>query len=379
MEYMYARGEGEVFQESLRWLGSSCETLTIAGALAVGNFARNEVTLQDSDVIRGPVFETQPPSTVIFTNDTGVLLRCSAAGTSGDKFSIFATGELHIRNVSIADVTYAYKCSTKHIITGEQTDSVRSGRLRLREALKVTTEPTLQTVDVGRSAAFTCLVAGYPVNEVTWYKDGERLRSSDSVVMEMDRVVRITSVAREDGGMYQCVASNERETAEATAELKLGAAPPAITSGFGELTIYRGSAVSLQCQASGNPPPQMLWTLDDLPITGSDRVTITTYRLDNGDVVSYLNRSNVRVEDGGAFQCTARNQHGAAEHMGRVNVFGPPFIRPMPDITAVANKNLTIKCHVSGHPIESVTWEKGGARLPTITGSIRQPMGCWWW
>lgn len=100
------------------------------------------------------------------------------------------------------------------------------------------------------------------------------------------------------------------------------AAPPKIVSSFGDLRIYRGSAVSLQCVASGNPLPQVMWTLDDAPVPNSDRVTIDTHQIDNGDVISYLNRSNVRVEDGGTFRCTARNQHGADEHTGRVNVFG---------------------------------------------------------
>lgn len=44
---------------------------------------------------------------------------------------------------------------------------------------------------------------------------------------------------------------------------------------------------------------------------------------------------------------------------------GMPYIRPMPPISAVAGKTMTIKCPVAGYPIESIVWEKDNTRLPT--------------
>lgn len=40
-------------------------------------------------------------------------------------------------------------------------------------------------------------------------------------------------------------------------------------------------------------------------------------------------------------------------------VTGMPFVREMPPISAVAGKNLNIKCPVAGYPIDTVVWEKG--------------------
>lgn len=42
-----------------------------------------------------------------------------------------------------------------------------------------------------------------------------------------------------------------------------------------------------------------------------------------------------------------------------------PYIRPMTGISAIAGKQLTIKCPVAGYPIDSVVWEKDNVRLPT--------------
>lgn len=36
----------------------------------------------------------------------------------------------------------------------------------------------------------------------------------------------------------------------------------------------------------------------------------------------------------------------------------------MPPISAVAGKALTVKCPVSGYPIETITWYKNNMKLP---------------
>jgi len=40
-------------------------------------------------------------------------------------------------------------------------------------------------------------------------------------------------------------------------------------------------------------------------------------------------------------------------------ILGPPVIRTVPPIKAVAGKTLHVQCPVSGYPIETITWEKG--------------------
>lgn len=76
-------------------------------------------------------------------------------------------------------------------------------------------------------------------------------------------------------------------------------------------------------------------------------------------MVSYVNVSSVRPEDGGQYTCTAENGAGKARHSGRINVLGPPFVRPMSNATAVAGDTLELTCPVGGYPIESIRWEKG--------------------
>lgn len=82
--------------------------------------------------------------------------------------------------------------------------------------LNAIVEPTIQTVDFGRPATLTCNYEGNPVKTISWLKDGKRLNSHDG------RVLRIDSVRKEDKGMYQCFVRNEQESAQGSAELKLG-------------------------------------------------------------------------------------------------------------------------------------------------------------
>lgn len=79
----------------------------------------------------------------------------------------------------------------------------------------------------------------------------------------------------------------------------------------------------------------------------------------NGDVISYVNISNVDQEDGGLYRCEARNEAGSVHHSEQVYIVGSPFIKPLGNITVQAGDTLTIRCPVTGYPIQRITWSKG--------------------
>lgn len=136
--------------------------------------------------------------------------------------------------------------------------------------------------------------------------------------------------------------------------------PPTLLETFAEQTLSPGSPLSLRCVAQGRPLPQITWSLDGAPVPDSGaRLRMGDYVRPGGQVVSYVNVSSVRPEDGGQYACAAENAAGRTRHAGRISVIGPPFVRPMSNTTAVAGDTLELTCPVGGHPIESIRWEKG--------------------
>lgn len=136
--------------------------------------------------------------------------------------------------------------------------------------------------------------------------------------------------------------------------------PPTLLETFSDLTLEPGPSVTLKCVAQGNPLPQITWTLDSRTIPESTRYRLGDYVRTGGDsseVVSYVNITSVRPEDGGLYECTASNDVGKAIHNGRVNVFGPPFVRAMNNVSVVAGDTMKLQCPVGGHPIETIKWE----------------------
>ncbi|XP_043473238.1 Down syndrome cell adhesion molecule-like protein Dscam2 isoform X4 [Leptopilina heterotoma] len=237
-------------------------------------------------------------------------------------------------------------------------------RLVVTAPLNVEVTPTLLSVHLGGNAEFRCEVGTHPQagpHFVTWYKDGRQLPGSG----RQSELLRLNGIGREDKGMYQCIVRrSEGDTAQASAELQLGDAPPVLLYSFIEQTLQPGPAVSLKCSAAGNPTPQVSWALDGFPLPTNGRFVIGQYVTVHGDVISHVNISHVMVEDGGEYSCTAENRAGKVTHSARLNVYGLPYIRLIPKVTAVAGETLRLKCPVAGYPIEEIKWERAGRELP---------------
>ncbi|XP_077264986.1 cell adhesion molecule Dscam2 isoform X2 [Temnothorax americanus] len=269
-------------------------------------------------------------------------------------------GSLIIQSVAENDAG-SYMCTASNS-EGSETLEIR---LTVSAPLSVHVQPTIQTVDLGKSAYLTCTASGFPQAALYWLKDGQPLRTGARVRTVSSERISVTSVAREDRGMYQCFVRNEYEMAQGIAELRLGEIAPQLVYRFIEQTMQPGPSVSLKCSAAGNPTPQISWLLDGFPLPQNDRLLIGQYVTVYGDVISHVNITTVKPEDGGEYECIASSRAGEARHSARLNIYGLPYVRPMSPVSAVAGKQLYIKCPVAGYPIESIVWEKGNVKLPT--------------
>lgn len=208
------------------------------------------------------------------------------------------SGTLIIKDAVVED-SGKYLCVVNNSVGGESVETV----LTVTAPLSAKIEPQTQVVDFGRPAIFTCHFSGNPIKTISWTKDGKSIKHSDPVL-------RIESVKKENKGMYQCFIRNDQESAQASAELKLGGRfdPPVIKEAFNEETLHPGPSVFLRCIAHGNPTPEISWELDGKKISNNERYQVGQYVTVNGAVVSYLNITSVHTNDGGLYKCTASSK-----------------------------------------------------------------------
>ncbi|CAG9838355.1 unnamed protein product [Diabrotica balteata] len=264
-----------------------------------------------------------------------------------------------------------YRCSASNA-GGESSAELR---LIVSTTLHVEISPPLLSVHMGGSAEFRCVVSsqsGGP-HLVTWYKDGRQLPSTGRGSSE---TLIVNNIGREDRGMYQCVVRRaEGDTAQAAAELQLGDAPPILLYSFIEQTLQPGPAVSLKCSASGNPTPQISWTLDGFPLPSHGRFVIGQYVTVHGDVISHVNISHVMVEDGGEYMCTAENRAGKSSHSARLNIYVPPKVSPFyAEDTLHVGDRASLTCSVTKGDLPlTISWHKDGRSVePAQMMSITQ-------
>lgn len=80
------------------------------------------------------------------------------------------------------------------------------------------------------------------------------------------------------------------------------------------------------------------WTHSSVSQLFLCRFVIGQYVPTHGDVISHVNITSVRVEDGGNYKCTASNRVGEASHSAELHIYGNWILR----VTSVTNQ-LIIK------------------------------------
>lgn len=211
-----------------------------------------------------------------------------------------------------------YVCRANNTVGSDQVEVT----LSVTAPLRVEVKPRVEAVDIGQSLRLECAVSGFPVSSVWWLRNGQPLVGGGRVVVNRE-VVRIDTVGLEDKGLYQCFARNEKETAQGVGEVRLGDFAPVLRETFATASPTNpGGVASLTCVAAGNPPPEINWTLDTLPLEPNSRLAIENVVSKDGHTVSTLKLPSTVVEDGGVYTCVAGNIHGKVRHSDRLNIYG---------------------------------------------------------
>ncbi|XP_036048333.1 Down syndrome cell adhesion molecule-like protein 1 isoform X1 [Onychomys torridus] len=241
-----------------------------------------------------------------------------------------------------------------------------NGILTVIDPLHVTLTPKKLKTGIGSTVILSCALTGSPEFTIRWYRNTEPVLPGEVISIRglSNETLLISSAQKSHSGAYQCFASRKAQTAQDFAIIVLEDGTPRIVSSFSEKVVNPGEQFSLMCAAKGAPPPTVTWALDDEPIVRDGSHRTNQYTMSDGTTISHMNVTGPQIRDGGVYRCTARNSVGSAEYQARINVRGPPSIRAMRNITAVAGRDTLINCRVIGYPYYSIKWYKDALLLP---------------
>lgn len=164
--------------------------------------------------------------------------------------------------------------------------------------------------------------------------------------------LQIKDIQETDAGIYQCqviISLSNKESADVLLQVRR---PPVISdNSTRSVIVSEGQQVTLECYASGYPPPKISWRRENnaiLPTGGS------IYR---GNVLKII---SVKKEDRGTYYCVAENGVGKGTRRN-INVeveFSPVIQVPRPRLGQALQYDMDLECHVEAYPPPAIVWIK---------------------
>ncbi|XP_030647958.1 roundabout homolog 1 [Chanos chanos] len=330
-----------------------------------------ESEIAELTVLERPSFNKRPSSVVVLA-DESVEFRCEARGDpfptlrwrkeDGElpkgRYEILEDHTLSLRRVTLADAG-SYSCVAENMVGKAEA----SATLTVHVPPAFVVRPRNQVVGVGRTVTFQCEAMGNPQPAIFWQREGSQNllfsyqppQPSSRFSVSQTGDLTITSVQRSDGGFYSCQALNIAGSVITKALLEVtdvvsDRPPPVIRQGPENQTVAVDGTVVLNCQATGNPTPTVLWRKDGVIVSTHDsRIS----QMDNGA----LQIRYAKLGDTGMYTCTASNPSGEASWKAHLSVeeFGVvvqpgrptdpnliPSAPSKPEVTDVTRTSVTL-------------------------------------
>ncbi|XP_063197129.1 matrix-remodeling-associated protein 5 [Chroicocephalus ridibundus] len=311
-----------------------------------------------------------------------VAIECQASGTPSPHISwIFpdrkilqtvTTTESRImlhenRTLSIKQATFSdrgvYKCVASNA-AGADSIAVRLHIAALPPIIQQDKHENI-SLPLGSSINIHCTAKAAPSPSIRWVVfDGTQIRPSQFVNGNLfvfpNGTLYIRNVSPKDSGTYECIAANMVGAARRTIQLhvKKHASNAKITGSSPLRTdVTYGSILHLDCSASGDPWPRILWRLPSKRMIDSLHSSLETRIkvFSNGTLVVH----SVTDKDAGDYLCMARNKIGDDYVVLKVNVMMKP--------AKIEHKNennhkvkyggdLKVDCVATGLPNPEISW-----------------------
>lgn len=132
-------------------------------------------------------------------------------------------------------------------------------------------------------------------------------------------------------------------------------------------TITPGDSFVLQCEAIGNPHPELRWTFNGAPVIETNRIYFEAGNTE-------LHVEYAKVSEAGEYRCIAESSSGTDDATAFVHISspqGPPRLAFEPyDQDAYQGSTIEIPCQTEGGSAAEVKWKKDG-RTVFAVGRVR--------
>ncbi|KAM4604035.1 secreted immunoglobulin domain 4 [Polymixia lowei] len=234
--------------------------------------------------------------------------------------------------------------------------------LNVKHAPKVRVTPTGPLkIRVGEPASVECRATGRPRPTLTWKRQGSTLQLVTTATDDAN-TIQWATVRPEDSGVYICQAENNEGMTEVKVEVIVGGgqgAPVASVTSEEKIAV-EGHTVTMECRASGSPPPVIAWSKLRAPLPWK-----------HTDAGGVLTLTSVGRQDSGQYICNATNVHGYSEAYTQLEVETPPYATCLPDqLRLRPGDALRLQCLAHGsHPI-SFQWIRMGRAAMSAVAEV---------
>nr|XP_026494997.1 leucine-rich repeats and immunoglobulin-like domains protein 3 isoform X1 [Vanessa tameamea] len=236
---------------------------------------------------------------------------------------------------------------------------------------KIIEHPKSHLAIKNRSANLVCSATSNPISNMTflWRKNNgnvsnpavyENITLSENGKPHATSVLVIPDVSHSDSGKYQCVVSNKFGTTYSSkAKVNIVTFPRFIKTPI-NVTVKTGETVTLNCAATGDPPPEISWKKDggnDFPAARERRMNVMPT-----DHLFFI--VNAKTTDMGIYSCAAKNPAGTIIANATLTVLQEPsFIRVMENKEVITGESVVLQCMITGSPKPVLKWLKNGTPI----------------
>lgn len=165
--------------------------------------------------------------------------------------------------------------------------------------------------------------------------------------------LRLEGLQLEDQGLYQCQIllldkSMDEPQNNTWIRLSVNAPPTFLKAPPPVMEVLVGNDLTLECEATGNPPPAVSWSKDGTFLKSPQQ---------DGNV---LLLKAVNMQSAGQYSCQASNSEGSTAIVTKVKIKGPPVILVPPQNTSLnMSQDALLQCQaVADPPNMTYVWQK---------------------